>query len=96
MLFVSVAGEGGLVVSWCGEGREGGGGGGKGREGMGDKVDGEGNADRKGGEGQTYGCGLGLEEEGGVVQPGLRGREVWHFAGWVVTLRVGRWGVCLC
>lgn len=30
---MSVAGEGGLVVSWCGEGREGGGGGG--REGKG-------------------------------------------------------------
>jgi hypothetical protein len=39
----------------------------EGRKGMGDRVDGEGNADRKGGEGQTYGCRLGLEEKGGVV-----------------------------
>lgn len=33
------------------------------------------------GTGRTYGCWLGLEEEGGVVQPGLRGGEVWHFVG---------------
>lgn len=33
----------------------------------------------EGWEGVAYGCGSGGEEEGGVLEPGLRGGKVWHF-----------------
>ena len=34
--------------------------------------------------GEAYGCGAGLQEQGRLVEPGLRGREVGHFGGEVV------------